>query len=251
MELSVEALKGLVLRLGEYATLDIGVQLAIIAVAILVAWSVHHVADKSLSARLDRHGLTLPREILIRLARRLVFPLAALPVVLAGLFVLQILDYPNGLLDIAAQLLIALGLVRIMVYGLRVGFAQGPALKAWEKFISTTVWSVVALHLVGWLQPVIEGMDKLAIDVGGSHFSLLMIVKLVLLSALYLMLAFWISGVVEQRMRASRHINASMRVGLSKVIKFVLVTVAILIALTEAGLNLATLTVFGGALGVG
>ena len=251
MEISAEALKGLFLRLGEYATLDVGVQLAIIAVAILVAWSVHHVADKSLSARLDRHGLTLPREISIRLARRLVFPLAALPVVLAGLFVLQVLDYPNGLLDIAAQLLIALGLVRIMVYGLRVGFAQGPALKAWEKFISTTVWSVVALHLVGWLQPVIEGMDRLAIDVGGSHFSLLMIVKLVLLSALYLMLAFWISGVVEQRMRASRHINASMRVGLSKVIKFVLVTVAILIALTEAGLNLATLTVFGGALGVG
>ena len=251
MEFSVEALKGLVLRLGEYATPDTGVQLAVIVLAVLVAWSVHHVADRALSARLDRAGQTLPREVAIRLARRLVFPLAALLIVLAGLFVLQIINYPRGLLEIAAQLLIALGLVRVMVYGLRVGFAQGPALKAWEKFISTTVWSVVALHLVGWLQPVVEGMDALAIDAGGSHFSLLMIVKLVLLSALYLMVAFWISGVVEQRMRSSRHINASMRVGLSKVVKFILVTVAILLALTEAGLNLASLTVFGGALAVG
>ncbi|MBT8116210.1 MAG: hypothetical protein KJO66_00125, partial [Gammaproteobacteria bacterium] len=91
MEFSVEALKGLVLRLGEYATPDTGVQLAVIVLAVFVAWSVHHVADRALSARLDRTGLTLPREVAIRLARRLVFPLAALLVVLAGLFVLQII----------------------------------------------------------------------------------------------------------------------------------------------------------------
>lgn len=251
MEFSLEALQGLVSRISEYATLETGLQLAVVAAALLVAGFIHRPADRVLSARLDRTALKLPGEVVLRLARRLVFPLAALLSVLLGLFVFRVLGYPVGLLEIAAQLLLALAVIRMLVYGLRVGFAQGPALKAWEKAISTTVWSVVALHLVGWLQPVVDGMDALAINFGDSHISLLMIVKLVLLSALYLLLAFWISGIVEQRMRASRHINASMRVGLSKVVKFVLVTVAILMALTEAGLNLATLTVFGGALGVG
>jgi len=251
MEFSVEALKGLIIRLADYATLETGISLAVVVIAVLVAWSVHRVVDRALSSRLDQQGLTARHEVTTRLARRLVFPLVALLAVLAGLFVLRAIDYPYGLLKIAANLLVALALVRMLVYGLRVGFAQGPTLKAWEKFISTTVWSIVALHLVGWLEPLVEGMDKLSIDLGDSHLSLLMVVKLVLLSALYLLVAFWVSGVVEQRMRASRHINASMRVGLSKVVKFVLVALAILLALTEAGLNLASLTVFGGALGVG
>lgn len=251
MEFSLEALQGLVSRISEYATVETGLQLAVVVTALVVAGFIHRPADRALSERLDRAALKLPREVVLRLARRLVFPLAALLSVLLGLFVFRVLGYPVGLLEIAAQLLLALAVIRMLVYGLRVGFAQGPALKAWEKAISTTVWSVVALHLVGWLQPVVDGMDALAINFGDSHISLLMIVKLVLLSALYLLLAFWISGIVEQRMRASRHINASMRVGLSKVVKFVLVTVAILMALTEAGLNLASLTVFGGALGVG
>jgi small-conductance mechanosensitive channel len=78
-----------------------------------------------------------------------------------------------------------------------------------------------------------------------------MVVKLVLSSVLYLVLAFWLSGLLEQRLRVAHTINASMRVGLSKAVKFFLVTLAILMALNEAGLNLASLTVFGGALGVG
>jgi small-conductance mechanosensitive channel len=139
----------------------------------------------------------------------------------------------------------------MLVYVLRVGFSQGPALKAWEKIISTVVWGVAALHLVGWLPAVIDTMDKLAVKAGDTDISLLMVVTLVLLSALYLLLAFWLSGLVEQRLKASPHVNASMRVGLSKVVKFSLVTLAILMALTEAGLNLASFAVFGGAIGIG
>ena len=251
MQFSLESLQELLASLMQHATLDNGLQLIVVLVAIVVAGSINHLADRKFFAGLDQHELKLPRDILLRSARRLVFPLIALLVIIIGRAILQLFGYPNALLGIAAQLLVALAVIRMLVYGLRVGFVQGPALKAWEKVISTTVWSIAALHIVGWLQPVVSGMDKLAINVGDSHFSLLMIVKLVLLSALYLLLALWISGVVEQRMRASRHINASMRVGLSKVIKFALVATAILMALTETGLNIASLTVFGGALGVG
>lgn len=253
MEFSVEALQGLLTRLLQYATPETGLQLAVVVIALVVAGTVRHFADRRLSYGLKEDGpaIKLPRDILLRSARRLVFPLVALLLIFAGSMIFRGLGFPQGLLDIAAQLLVALAVIRMLVYGLRVGFAQGPALQAWEKVISTTLWGIVALHLVDWLQPLVDGMDKLAIDIGDSHISLLMIVKLVLWSALYLLLAFWISGVVEQRMRASKHINASMRVGLSKVIKFGLVTLAILVALTEAGLNLASLTVLGGAIGIG
>jgi small-conductance mechanosensitive channel len=251
MDFSMAALQDLVSRLAAYATLETGLQLGVIAIALVVATTVHGMADRRLSARLERGGLSMPREYLLRMARRLVFPLSALLVVMAASPLFPLFDYPNALLGIAARLLAALAVIRLLVYVLRVGFAQGPALQAWEKVISTTLWGIVALQLVGWLQPLIDSMAKLGLQVGDSYVSLLMVVKLVLLSALYLLLAFWISGLVEKRMQASRHINASLRVGVAKIIKVALITLAIIMALNEVGLNLASLAVFGGALGVG
>jgi small-conductance mechanosensitive channel len=244
-------LASLLQQLEHYATLETGLQLALVLLAIAVAFVIYRFADKRLAASLDIPELPLPRKFMLHSGRRLVFPLAALLLVLAGDLVLRLLGYDAALLEVVAKLLFALAVIRMLVYVLRVGFSQGPALKAWEKIISTVVWGVAALHLVGWLPAVIDTMDKLAVKAGDTDISLLMVVTLVLLSALYLLLAFWLSGLVEQRLKASPHVNASMRVGLSKVVKFSLVTLAILMALTEAGLNLASFAVFGGAIGIG
>ena len=238
-------------RFSGYATLDTGLQLIVIITAVAMAGFVFHFADKALLRRIEEPGLGMLREFLLRSARRLVFPLTTGLAVLAGQVALRALGHTTALLGIVAQLLIALAIIRMLVYSLGVGFKQGPALKAWEKIISTTVWGVVALHLVGWLQPMTEAMEKLSVTVGDGHVSLLMVIKLVLLSVLYLVLALWVSGLIERRLRASSKVNASMRVGLTKVIKFFLISLAILVALTDAGLNLASLSVFGGALGVG
>ncbi|MDH5513557.1 MAG: hypothetical protein OEY45_00170, partial [Gammaproteobacteria bacterium] len=96
MEFSLEALQGLVSRISEYATMETGLQLAVVAAALLVAGFIHRPADRVLSARLDRTALKLPGEVVLRLARRLVFPLAALLAVLLGLFVFRVLGYPVG-----------------------------------------------------------------------------------------------------------------------------------------------------------
>jgi small-conductance mechanosensitive channel len=52
-------------------------------------------------------------------------------------------------------------------------------------------------------------------------------------------------------MQGSQYLNASLQVALGKIIKVVLIALAILIALDAVGLDLTALTVFGGALGVG
>lgn len=237
-------------KLMQYANLQTGFQVAGIAAAIAVAGIVHRIADRSIERQLERKH-PLPVDFAMRAVRRLIFPLAGLAVLFVLRLVLQAFERHVELLEIAANLLLALAIVRVLVYALRVGFTSGPALQAWEKIISTTVWAIVALHLVGWLQPVVDGMDSLSIKTGDSQVSLLMVLKLTLLSALYLFLALWISNIIEQRLRASRHVNASLRVGLSKMVKFFLLALAILMVLNEAGLDLSSLAIFGGALGVG
>jgi small-conductance mechanosensitive channel len=72
-----------------------------------------------------------------------------------------------------------------------------------------------------------------------------------LLVGLLLGLAFWISATLERRMKASTHVTPALQVALSKFSKFFLITIAFLLALNAVGIDLTTLTVFGGALGVG
>ena len=226
-------------------------QLSLMIVAGLAAFYIHRVSRKLLDRRLQRENLSGFRTLLLKIGLRLAFPLSGLFAVLMGRLVFNQFGYTTPLLDMAAKLLLALAAVRLIVYVLRVGIVPGPQLKAWEKIISTSIWIVLALHLLGWLPFLAAGMDQLAFTFGETRLSLLMMVKLIVLCGLYVLLAVWLSGLFEQQLKKSRHVNISMRVGLSKVAKVGLLSLAFLLALNEAGLNLASLTVFGGALGVG
>lgn len=227
------------------------VQFSLMMVAGVAAFYIHRAAQKLLDERLQRKNLSGFRTLLLKIGLRLAFPLSGLFAVLTGRLVFNQFGYSTPLLDTAAKLLLALAAVRLIVYVLRVGIVPGPQLKAWEKIISTSIWSVFALHLVGWLPHLASAMDQLAFTFGETRLSLLIVVKLVVLCGLYLLLAIWLSGLIEQQLKKSQHINISMRVGLSKATKVTLLSLAFLLALNEAGLNLASLTVFGGALGVG
>jgi small-conductance mechanosensitive channel len=220
-------------------------------VAALVAFLAHRYSHRAFSERLQHEGLSTIRKMVLNAGQRLALPLSGLLVVLTGRFGFQAAGFETPFLDILVKPLLALAFIRMIVYLLRVGIAPGPALKAWEKAISTGIWAVVALHLVGWLPGVESFMEQLAFTVGDSRFSLWMLAKFIVLSAFYLLLALWFSGFIEQRMKKLPHINISMQVGLAKITRFVLLFIAIMMALTEAGLNLSSLTIFGGALGVG
>jgi small-conductance mechanosensitive channel len=235
----------------ERGLLVVIMEAGLLGVAAVIAWFVHRYLQKHIGQRLDAAGKSVLRSMLLELGQRLVFPLSALLAVISGRLVLQLLGYTTPALNILAQLLVALAIIRVIVYALRVGIAPGPALKAWEQIISTTIWAMVALHLLGLLQPGMDALDSLAFNFGETRVSALLALKVIILSALYILLALWLAGLVDSQLQKSRHINPSMKVGLSKVNKVLLLTIAILAALTEAGLNLSTLTIFGGALGVG
>ena len=226
-------------------------QLLVLLVASVAAFFIHRATLKALNRQLQQERLSGLRSTLLKVGQRLAFPLSALSAVLVGSLLFIKFGYQTPLLNLISKLLLALAGVRLIVYVLRVGIAPGPTLKAWEKIISTTIWGLVALYMLDWLPAVEAFLEQIALTVGESRFSLLMVLKLVVLIALYVLLALWLSGVIEQQLKSAKTISVSLRVGISKVIKVGLLTVAFILAMTEAGLNLASLTIFGGALGVG
>jgi len=251
MELFGTTVAQIISELGSRSATVLLTQFSILLAAVVVALIVNRYMQKGLERRLEHAQLGTFHTLSLKFSQRIVMPLLLLLAVSLVRLTMVHYGYPTPLLDVISRLLLALATVRLIVYALRVGIAPGPALKAWEKIISTTIWALVALYILGWLPAVESFLEQIAITVGESRFSLLMAIKLVVLCGLYVLLALWISGLIEQRLKNARTISLSLQVGIAKVVKVALLTVAFLLAMSEAGLNLASLTVFGGALGVG
>lgn len=214
------------------------------------AWLVHRTLGKSLLTRtgIEQHRL---RQLTLKTAQRILFPLSMLLGVFIGRAILQHFDSQVGLLNIAVPLLLSLAAIRFVVYSLRKSFKPSPAVKAWENLISFSIWMLMALHLLGWLPEVLEAMDAFAFKLGDNRISLLIVTKLALLVVLLWILALWLAAVIERRLLGSKHVSIGMQVALAKIARFFLITFASLIALDSVGIDLTALAVFGGALGVG
>ncbi len=227
-------------------------QVGVVALAAAGAWLVHRTLGHGLAAQAgDAADAYAVRHLARRTLQRILFPLAMLLGVLAGRALLMRMDMPVGALDLAVPLLVSLATIRLLVYFLRKAFRPGPAVKAWESLIATSVWLLVALHLLGWLPIVLEALDAMAVEVGSARVSVLAMLKLLLALALLWLLATWLGRVIEQRIGQAAFVNPGMQVALVKLSKFTLMVLAFLLALNAVGIDLTALAVFGGALGVG
>lgn len=248
----MESVNTFIARLQEILlTADFAWQLSIAVVAAIIGWLVNRRWQVYIIQHLgadERRGL---KRMALRGSGRIVFPIVALLVVLAAAGVLSQLALSTRLLDLLAPLLFSFAVIRILVYLLRRAFGPSAALRAWEGAISTIIWAAVALHLLGWLPEVLSALDGPALTLGDKRISILSLLKFAMAAGVFIILARWLSRIIETRTKRSAHLSASMQVGLSKISKVVLYTIAILVALDSVGIDLTTLTVFGGALGVG
>lgn len=251
MDTLTDKLNNLWFGLLEMNTPNTWLQLAVIAVALVVAYIIARRVTRALLEHSKSEDIRGLKKITLRSLQRIIFPLSAFIIVLIGYGSLHALSQPAQILRIAMTMLMSLAGIRLVIYMLRKGYSPSPTLKAWENIISTTIWVVVALYLLDWLPAITESMEGIGFKLGNNRVSLLSLVNFILLIALFFTLAVWISGNVERRMQASQTLNASLKVALAKLIKFIFITFAILIALDTAGIDLTALTVFGGALGVG
>jgi small-conductance mechanosensitive channel len=226
-------------------------EVGVLVLAAAGALLVHRVLSQGLLERTEQNTEYAMRHLALKTLQRILLPISMLIGVLVGRALLQHQDMPVGLLDLAVPLLISLATIRTVVYFLRKTFRPGPAVKAWENLIATSVWIVVALHLLGWLPAVLDGLDGMAMQVGEKRISVLAVGKLVLAVAVLWMLALWIARLIENRISQAAYVNPGMQVALVKLSKFLLLVLAFLLALDAVGIDLTALTVFGGALGVG
>jgi small-conductance mechanosensitive channel len=251
----MQPLEQLLDKLGSWLALLMSPQSLLQFSLIALAWVFALMLDQRLRSRfsaiLGEEGKVTVKTLAMRGSQRLILPMAMLLIVILVRSLLDALRHEVWLLDIFVPLLLSLAIIRITVFLLRRAYTPSPLIKAWENIISTSIWLIVVLHLVGVLPDITALLDDLGVTVGNKRVSVLAVIKVTLSVIVFLLLASWLSRVLERRVMGSRHLGVSMRLAISKTIKIVLLSLAVLIALNSVGIDLTALTVFGGALGVG
>src|SRR6201996_3927246 len=147
------------------------------------------------------------------------------------------------LLSVFAKLALAWLVIRLLTSVIRNPFVL--------RVVSISAWLVAALSIIGQLDPAIAALDSVSITFGGLRLTPLLLIEL----ALMLAVALWLSNVAshfaESQIAHSGDLTPSVQVLLVKVIRISLMVFAIAVALSAVGINLAALTVFSGAAGVG
>jgi small-conductance mechanosensitive channel len=166
--------------------------------------------------------------------------------------VLDAVDLSTVFLDLTLRLLSALVLIRVGVFLLRLSLGPTTWLKTWETQATLIVWSLVALNLLGWLDPIVNKLDHVGFTIGkNKEVTIWSIFKALFIITLFVLGATWIARWIERRVMTLSGVAASTRIGISKFAHAFLIAFGILIGLSTAGLDLTTLTIFTGAIGIG
>lgn len=182
--------------------------------------------------------------------RRVAFPLVAALLIFAVRPMVQSWLHVN-LLSLALPLLFSMAGIRMVFYVLRHSFSQSAWLNNFERVFAFLVWGVVAMHIVGVLPDVIDALESVSFPVGKQRLNLWQIIQGTTTVMFTVLGALWVSGLVEARLNAAQGLDTNLREVFARLSKALFIVVAVLISLPMVGLDLTTLSVFGGALGVG
>jgi small-conductance mechanosensitive channel len=226
-------------------------QLATVAGSVAIGWWL---------ARLVRQRIAATREDIVpdnlpsmaREAAWIVAPLVIALLVLAtadGL--MHALGADTRIVLTAVQLTGLLLMIRLAFYVLRVSLGAKARIKGWGTPISLLIWIFVSLHFLGWGNDVIAGLDGIGIDAGHTRISVWSVMKLLVTVSLFVVAAMWVSRWLERRVLKLDALAPNMRIGIAKFLQAFLVGLSVLVGLNAAGLDLTTLNVLTGAIGIG
>ena len=220
------------------------IELAIIAACFAVGWLV----DRRVRVRAGE------RPEFVRLSfgsfNRLVLPLTTLAL-LAVAHAAFSRFAPPFFLSIALPLVVALAVIRLIVYALRGVFGNAPWMKSSERAIAFTVWVGALLYFTGVLPAIRAELDAITLPLGSPPLSMLEVLQGIAVVVITVAITLWLSGLLERRLMRNAHLEMNLRVVLSRLVRAVLLAIGILVALRAIGFDLTLLSVFGGALGVG
>ena len=156
------------------------------------------------------------------------------------------------LMRVALPMLLALALIRFGAKVLQAALPDVRSVRWLERTISWLVWGGWVLWVIGLLPVLLDEAGDIRWKVGSSTLTLRNLIEGSVNVGIALLLALWLSSALESRLlRTAGGAALSLRKMVANAVRALLVFVAVLLALSAVGIDLTTLSVLGGAIGVG
>ncbi len=225
------------------ATIAAAVQLALIAVGLLVAILLRRLTRERAALLVERVDARLRDPRLISAATSLALPLLWWATMIIAILALNVANYPANLAHIATSLLLAWIVIRATSMLVRDA--------ALSHTIAVIVWFVAAIDILGLRPALTATLDNFALTIGNLRLSLLTLMEAALLLTLLVWVAFATSRLAQARINRITSLTPSVQVLIGNTLRILLVVLAVVIALDAVGIDLTALALFSGAVGVG
>ncbi len=224
-------------------TLPTGVQAALILTAIVFGFTLAQVLRPLAQRLIGGDPESVWRRQLMRSIESLLGPtLSLIFLALAGP-IASLLSLPGDILEIAKSLVLAWIVIRLITSTVQNIY--------WSRVLTTIIWIIAALAIIGWLDPITAFLDSLALEIGDTRISLYMVLKAGIIGALLLWAAVKGANLIQGRVESISSLTPSMQTLIGQTVRFALIVIAIVFALDTIGVDLTAFAVFSGALGVG
>ena len=216
---------------------------------ILAAAAISMVAATLLRRRLDLAELTMGWPAYVRLfARLLTANVATIIFIVLALIAQEALSevtWPSRsyLIGVAASLASAWVVIALVAGLIKNRFVY--------RLVAVFAWTVAAMNILGLGNSVRSALDSIGVVIGDLRVTPLLVIKTTVLMLMTLWVANAASDFLDRRMRSVADLTPSIQVLISKLIRLLLITFAILIVLSTVGIDFSALAFFSGAIGVG
>ena len=122
-----------------------------------------------------------------------------------------------------------------------------------NRVLTVSAWTIAALSILRLLDPVTASLDSpsASLTVGGLRLSPLLLLKTTALLLITLWGANALGNFLDKRVQSFTDLTPSIQVLIAKLIRIVLIILAVVIVLNSMGIDLSVLALFSGAVGVG
>ncbi len=229
----------------ELTSLWLPIQLGLIGLAVLMALGI----ALSFRRRVDLVSLTMGWPPYLRIAVRAfvdyLAPIAFIFVMMAIRAALRadVINPRTYLLGVAISLTTAWVIINIAAGVIHNRFVN--------RVVTVTAWTIAALSILRLLDPVTASLDSPSVMVGGLRLSPLLLLKTTALLLITLWGANALGNFLDKRVQSFTDLTPSIQVLITKLIRIVLIILAVVIALNSMGIDLSVLALFSGAVGVG
>ena len=219
------------------------IELGVFAGCLLLAWAV----VRLLRGAQPKPGSTWFGE---RIVDGALFPGLALLLALLERWLLSIW-MPIAAFKVLVPVLVSLAVIRLTVRVLQVSFPQSQVMRVVERSVSWAAWLAMVMWITGVLPLLLLELDTITWKLGGSQVSVRNMLEGLITAGVALLLALWLSSLLEARLVRGATANLSIRKMAANALRALFLFIGLMVALSAAGIDLTALGVLGGAVGVG